>query len=89
MRKKLLIIVAILLFVFCAFCGCSDDADKQLISSEENRLVLISSQENDCIKIYCDRKTRVMYICSNVYCGYVFTVMLDENGKPLLYEGEL
>lgn len=40
-------------------------------------------------KIYVDKKTRVQYLYNHCKEEKGMTVLLDENGKPLLYEGEL
>ena len=44
---------------------------------------------NAIVYILCDKNTKVMY--SLVHCGYgtAMTIMVDENGNPLIYEGEI
>lgn len=51
---------------------------------------IIKILDEGSFEIYVDKKTRVMYLQSNKGCGYQgyggLTVMLNAEGKPLLYE---
>ncbi len=55
--------------------------------SPDDRFIILDHQRIDGTDYYilCDKETRVMYISK----GDTLTVMVDENGQPLLYDGEL
>lgn len=44
---------------------------------------------NEDLIIYVDKETKVQYLAIDMYYGSGITILLDENGKPLLYQGEL
>lgn len=58
--------------------------------AENGRFIKIYNQSsmNDGFRIYYDKKTKVMYLISDIYKGGGITVLVDKDGKPLLYEGE-
>lgn len=39
-------------------------------------------------EIICDKKTKVLYLRAGIYKGGGITVLLDKDGKPLLYGEE-
>lgn len=49
-----------------------------------NRMVV--AEENGNWTILYDKKTRVMYMAVSLSSRYGLTVMLDADGKPLLWE---
>lgn len=81
MKKKIAIILAILLILsLCiVFCSCNDERVSGRFFIVERGYGTYNWQ------ILCDKSTRVLYL---QYSSGI-TVMLDENGKPLLYEGEI
>lgn len=91
MKKKITIILAIILILTLSvvFCSCSDDVVyDENYNENSHRLIMIEKGmycASYCYYIYYDKETKVIYLL--VPDGGV-TVMLDENGKPLLYEGE-
>ena len=65
------------------------DVTIQNVNATDNRFILIYNQSsNDDFRIYYDKKTKVMYLVSDIYKGGGITVLVDKDGKPLLYEGE-
>ena len=57
--------------------------------AENERFIRIYNQSSkDSFRIYYDKETKVMYLISNIYKGRGITVLVDADGKPLLYEGE-
>lgn len=85
--KKLIVIL--MLAVTLAGCGSSNESDiRDGEKSNQKRLVLVEDEWP--YKIMVDRETRVMYVVSNgrYNCG-TFTVMVDESGKPLMWDGDL
>jgi len=82
--KKLIAIL--MLAVMLAGCGSSSESDAE--KSNPKRFVLVEHTWD--YEIMVDRETRVMYVMSNgSYNHGTFTVMVDENGKPLTWNGDL
>lgn len=86
MRKK---IVDILLIIICVVAlvsilvGCGSGVTEE--KEETNRFIEV--YEDDHIRIYCDTETGVQYLYRYFSHGSGLTELLDEEGKPLLYEG--
>jgi uncharacterized protein YcfL len=80
--KKILIVLILLLMLI----GCGESSGRSNISNKttDERLVIVESTSDYAIAV--DKKTKVMY--THFYRGGA-TVMIDENGNPLLWEGEL
>lgn len=85
--KKL--IVMLMLAVTLAGCGHSSESDiRDGEKSDQKRFVSVETEWSYFIMV--DRETRVMYVVSNgTYNHGTFTVMVDENGKPLTWDGDL
>lgn len=85
--KKL--IVMLMLAVTLAGCGHSSESDvRDDEKSDQKRFVSVETEWSYFIMV--DRETRVMYVVSNgTYNHGTFTVMVDENGKPLTWDGDL
>lgn len=80
-RLTILFIIVSLIILACAFfVGCSSDNE---VNADENRMVIISKEQFGCI-VY-DRKTKVEYWSS---ANTALTLLVDENGNPLIYKGE-
>lgn len=58
--------------------------------AENERFIKIYNQSsmNDSFRIYYDKETKVMYLISDTYKGGGITVLVDKDGKPLLYGEE-
>lgn len=56
------------------------------VNASNHRFVLVHNEGD--LKIYCDKKTKVMYLVKSIYKGGGITLLVDADGKPLLYEGE-
>lgn len=56
------------------------------VKASNDRFILV--QDESDLEIYCDKKTKVMYLVKSVYKGGGITLLVDADGKPLLYEGE-
>lgn len=89
MKKILCLIIAIVLMLTCVGCG-----DIQMESvhdqkpAEMNSSMFVLIEENVLFyNIVYHKETKVMYAVStgSYNCG-TFTVMLDADGKPLLWE---
>lgn len=81
--KKLISLVFVLVLIF-ALVGCTGASSDNETTSD--RFVRVYSEYSSCI--YVDSETNVMYFWhSGVYSGGL-SVMLDENGDPLLWGGD-
>ena len=86
MKKILCLVIAIMLMLTCVGCNNMETAQKtQQQTSSKSMFVLIESNTlwNKYNVVY-HKETKVMYAVSS---ATVFTVMLDADGKPLLWEG--
>lgn len=78
MRKKLItaIITATLLIA-----GCSDTAN---VSEGQDRMMVAVEHYDNNYWIWRDKETGVMYISA----GFNFTVMVNADGTPKIWQGE-
>ena len=80
--KKLISLVLALILIF-ALVGCAGASSDNETTSD--RFIKVYSDYSNCI--YVDSETNVMYFWhSGGYSGGL-SVMLDENGDPLLWGG--
>jgi hypothetical protein len=82
--KRLLSIIAMLVIFVCMFNACGSSVE------EEGKSELSMFIEVECaaswIVVY-HRDTKVMYVVSNgSYNHGAFTMLVDENGLPLIWE---
>lgn len=91
MKLKLILIAMIMVFAMAfALCACAEssiDPNPYATMEGDNDFVVIDEGTNGWIRFY-DPDTKVVYLFygSGNRCG--ITVMLDAEGKPLLWEGE-
>jgi len=79
---KKVILSLILTVMLIVLTGCTD-----VVAEEEKRFIKISDE--GAFYICYDKKTKVEYAVSNGYYNYgTITVLVDAEGKPLLYEGD-
>lgn len=83
--KKLITIVFIALMIL-TMTACATKRSSEVIKGEVSRMVEI--EETGTYLIVYDKYTKVMYAISNsgYNCGN-FTLLVDANGNPLLYNG--
>lgn len=77
--KKMLCVLAVVGILLCS--GCSSEGNRVVT---DGRFQKVEDSLYDG-EIYVDTETKVMYWS----LGYGLTVLLDAEGKPLLWEGEL
>ena len=84
------IIISLLIIIGVVSIGwLLKDVTIQNVNATDNRFIQIYNQSSsDGFRIYYDKKTKVMYLVSDIYKGGGITVLVDKDGKPLLYEGE-
>ena len=79
------LICILMLSLLLAGCGSSSESDAGDGESQK-RFVLVEHTWD--YEIMVDKETRVMYVVSNGSYNYgTFTLMVDENGKPLIWKG--
>ena len=82
-RMKEMIII-LLMTIMLTGCGATVDRRTQ---SETSRFMELERTID--WRIVADKETGVMYSVSNGgYNGGTFTLLVDENGKPLVWEGK-
>lgn len=86
--KKLICAVVTLLLSLVLFCACGDNDNLIRTVDAEGRFVTVGYSEGDC-KVIVDSETRVMYLFVKNGYGGGLAVMVDADGNPLIYEGEL
>lgn len=91
MKNKVLKLLMTGSLMLCMFTACSNvevekiyDEDAESINS-----MFVAVEKADGWTVVYQRDTKVMYVISRGgYNQGNFTLMVDENGDPLLYEGE-
>lgn len=82
------IIIVALLVATLLLTACFDEHDTETAPQEaEARLVVVDSSAS--YRIYADKETRVMYLRTKLGYGEALCVMVDADGRPLLWEGAL
>lgn len=79
--KKFICLVLIIILI-CALVGCS----KSAADKTENSARIIKIYDDFPATIYADAKTGVMYLWVKIGYAGDLEVMVDANGKPLLWE---
>ena len=88
-KKILCLVLIIMMLLTCVGCGSPMEKvqeTQQQQTSNKSMFVLIETGTD--YEVVYHKETKVMYTISQGYynCG-TFTVMLDADGKPLLWEG--
>ena len=84
MKKKLISLLMVLVMPMLVLCGC--ESKEAELNGGYDRFKTIDY--SGC-EVYVDRQTRVMYLFVKKGYGGGLTVMLNADGSPMLYEGEL
>ena len=84
--KKFLIVIFLLMFLLT---GCGESTESQ-DSREENMFVYIQKPNpSDPYAVVYQRDTKVMYVISEGTYNYgTFTMLVNPDGSPMLYEKE-
>ena len=93
--KKLLLLL-LLPVILLAGCGKVPQSD-DFTSEENNRFIFVKRYDvsnDDYFKILVDKETKVMYLYKvssggSTYATAGLTVMLNPDGTPMLWQGEL
>lgn len=86
--KKIFAVLATLMLSI-TLVGCSaNPAETTYTDDAPSRFVIV--EQSDLWKVVVDQETKVMYTVSWGYQNSgTFTMLVDSDGTPLLYEGEL
>jgi hypothetical protein len=90
MKKKLLMLLLVLIMPVMVLAGCNDS--KTIEIGEQCKVgsaTLIKVEDNGTFAIFVHKETKVMYLLNTEYYRYGITVMLNADGTPMLWEGEL
>ena len=83
--KKLLFIFVLALMLFLT--GCNKKV-VEFIQEPENTSMFCEVERGSNWKVVYHRDTKVMYVVSIMPSNQgIFTLLVDADGKPLLYEG--
>lgn len=74
--------LGLVLIIVLAFIGCSASKSNNIETS--NRFIVVYSDFSN--KIFADTETNVLYFWHKGGYAGGLSIMLDENGKPLLWE---
>lgn len=79
---------ALVLLLLCLLlCGCSKQVTLQNVQKDQSSM-FVRIEHTFIWDVYYHKDTKVMYVCSRGdYNSGNMTVMLDADGKPLLWEG--
>ena len=81
--KRIIVLIALLLLVGCARVEISEPTK----TGETSRFVTVET--TTIWKVVVDKDTHVMYAVSRGdYNKGTFTLLVDADGKPLIYKGE-
>jgi hypothetical protein len=87
--KRAICLSLVLVMSLAVLCSCeqyvSQQETKQGVEAKD-RFVEIFCIKSYSARVFVDKETRVQYFVN--YHGAI-TPLIDENGNPLLYEGEL
>ena len=84
MRKKLLCLLLVLIMPVMVLFGCSNSPAEE--NGGYDRFKVVSYEAGN---IYIDKETKIMYLWVKNGYGGGLTVMLNADGTPMLWEGEL
>lgn len=84
--KKFIALMLIVISLM-ALTACTTKREREVVKGETSRMVYLEETGVYCI-VY-DRETKVMYAVSSSGYNYGnFTLLVDANGNPLLYQGD-
>lgn len=86
MKKFILFLATVLMIV--TLCACSsNNPESEIVEGKPSMFVMI--ENGPSWNVYYHKETKVMYVVSmsSYNCGN-FTVMVNPDGSPMLYEGE-
>lgn len=89
MRNKILCLIALVMVALMILCSCEEPLE-QNTEKTSSRFVLLNMQDADgTVYVYVDSQTKVQYMVFRGMECCDIQMLVDENGNPLIYEGEL
>ena len=86
--KKLIISLFITMLIILMGWLLKDIAISNVNATDDRFIEIYNQYSKDIFRIYYDKKTKVMYLVADIDRGGGITVLVDADGKPLLYGGE-
>lgn len=86
--KKIILSLLIIIVVILVGWLLKDVTIQNNYAENERFIQIYNQYSKDGFRIYYDKETKVMYLISTIYKGGGITVLVDKDGKPLLYRGE-
>lgn len=87
--KRLFIACILALMLSVALCACEPQMSNVQTTAPSNDSMFIKIETTEHWYVVYHKETKVMYVVSNdAYIQGIFTVLVDENGNPMLYGGE-
>lgn len=87
--KKILSLLLICIMLSCSLAGCGSDGDDiRFKTIGTNTFFIIDGTDTDYLFVDIKYKTQYWYNDTGSYEGGL-TLLVDSEGKPLLYEGEI
>ena len=88
MKRKLLSLISVLVISASLLTGCAPvaGAETEVEEIEYDRFVMVYKESRT--RVYVDIETGVQYTLYDGAYGAAMEVLLDADGKPLLYEWE-
>lgn len=85
--KRIIILMMLLLCLLLTGCGVKMPTANDAATNDGDRSMFVLIENGVTYRIVYHRNTKVMYaISAGGYNSGNFTVMVDEEGKPLLYQ---
>lgn len=90
MKKKLISLLLVLVMPMLVLCGCNDPRTSK-VGQEYNigNITFVKVEQSGDFCILVDKETRVMYLYDRGDYHGGITALLNADGSPMLYEGEL
>ena len=92
MKKKILALIfsAVVLSTALIGCGGISEAERAYdVEAKDLKSMFVEVEESLTWKVVYDKETKVMYAVSGGgYNSGNFTLLVDENGNPKLWDGE-
>ena len=86
--KKIIISLLIIIGIILTGWVLKDVTISNNYAENERFIQIYNQSSKDGFRIYYDKETKVMYLISAIYEGGGITVLVDKDGKPLIYGEE-
>lgn len=89
--KKLLILLLVLIMPIGLLCGCGFENEEDIERENSSFAIIENVDLGNCYSymVMVHKDTKVMYLWTIGYYKSGLTVMLNADGTPMIWEGEL